>query len=273
MAFKRIILTHGGAGADPQDADGTLVAAKGGMELMAQGQSALHAAVHAVRCLEDDPRFNAGTGSRLRADGTTMQMDASCMTSDGAFGAVACVEGICNPVEIAQAVLLHSPHILIAGEGATQFAQAQNLSLRLLADRDANAEDSDKTASNQAPACDTVGAVVFDGESFASALSSGGLTGSAIGRGGDVPLPGCGLHCGPAGAVACTGDGEYIALRMLAREVYGWLEQKQPPDQAVKRALTLFSEGVDVGLIVTTSNAYAAACSDGMPWSCVTAPE
>ena len=275
MTFQRIILTHGGAGADPQHDDGTLAAAKGGMELMVQGQSALHAAVHAVRCLEDDPRFNAGTGSRLRADGTTMQMDASCMTSDGAFGAVSCVEGICNPIDIAQAVLLRSPHILIAGAGATQFARAHNLNLRLLADKegnkDADSEDSANTASPQTPACDTVGAVVFDGESFASALSSGGLTGSAIGRVGDVPLPGCGLHCGPAGAVACTGDGEFIALRILAREVYGWLEQKQPPDQAVKRALTLFAEGVDVGLIVTTSSAYAAACSDGMPWSYVTA--
>jgi beta-aspartyl-peptidase (threonine type) len=268
MTFQRIILTHGGAGADPQHADGTLVAAQGGMELLEQGQSALHAAVHAVRCLEDDPRFNAGTGSRLRADGTTMQMDASCMTSDGAFGAVSCVEGVCNPIDIAQAVLLHSPHILIAGAGATQFARAQNLSLRLLADNEAN----DNTASDQTPACDTVGAVVFDGESFASALSSGGLTGSAIGRVGDVPLPGCGLHCGPAGAVACTGDGEFIALQMLAREVYGWLEQNQSPEQAVKRALTLFAEGVDVGLIVTTRSAYAAACSDGMPWSYVTAP-
>ena len=269
MAFKRIIMTHGGAGADPQHADGTLAAAKGGMELMVQGQSALHAAVHAVRCLEDDPRFNAGTGSRLRADGTTMQMDAACMTSDGSFGAVSCVEGICNPIDIAQAVLLHSPHILIAGAGATQFARAQNLSLRLLSDKEADKEYSDKTASPQTPACDTVGAVVFDGESFASALSSGGLTGSAIGRVGDVPLPGCGLHCGPAGAVACTGDGEFIALRMLAREVYGWLEQKQPPELAVERALTLFAAGVDVGLIVTTRSAYAAGCRDGMPWSYV----
>jgi beta-aspartyl-peptidase (threonine type) len=238
------------------------------MELMVKGQSALHAAVHAVRCLEDDPRFNAGTGSRLRADGRTMQMDASCMTSDGAFGAVTCVEGVCNPIDIAHAVLLHSPNILIAGEGATQFAREQNLRLRLLADQ----EDHGKTAGSQTPACDTVGAIAFDGQSFAAALSSGGLTGSAIGRVGDVPLPGCGLHCGPAGAVACTGDGEFIALEMLAREVYGWLEQKLPPDQAVKKALTLFAEGVDIGLIVTTGSDYAATCRMGMPWSYLTEP-
>lgn len=269
MAFQRIILTHGGAGADPLHADGTQAAADSSMELLLQGQSALDAAVHAVRRLEDDPRFNAGTGSARRADGATLQMDASCMTSDGAFGAVSCVEGICNPIAIAEAVLLHSPHILIVAEGATEFARAQNLELRLLRDKDTNKDGSRGPASRQTPACDTVGAIVFDGELFASALSSGGLTGSAIGRVGDVPLPGCGLHCGPAGAVACTGDGEFIALRMLAREVYGWLEQNQSPDQVLERALTLFADDVDVGLIVTTRSGYAAGSRSGMPWSYV----
>ena len=190
-------------------------------------------------------------------------MDASCMLSDGAFGAVTCVEGIRNPIDIAHAVLLHSPHILIAGEGVKQFAREQNLTLRLL-------EEPDKTVSSQTPACDTVGAVAFDGDLFACALSSGGLSGSAIGRVGDVPLPGCGLHCGPFGAVACTGDGEFIALRILAREVYGWLEQKMHPEDAVQKALMLFEEGVDIGLLVSTSSDCAAGSRNGMPWSYLT---
>jgi beta-aspartyl-peptidase (threonine type) len=261
VSFQRVILTHGGAGVDPKHADGTLAAAKGGMELMVNGQSALDASVHAVRCLEDDPRFNAGTGSRLRADGRTVQMDASCMVSDGAFGAVTCVEGIRNPIDIAHAVLLHSPHILIACEGATRFAQEHNLAVRLPEDADAR----HKHADGQTPACDTVGAVAFDGESFAAALSSGGLSGSAIGRVGDVPLPGCGVYCGSAGAVACTGDGEFIALKILAREVYGWLEHQMPPDEAVQKALMLFDDGVDIGLIIATSSDCAAAARRGSP--------
>jgi len=266
MTFQRVILTHGGAGVDTKHADGTLLAAKAGMKLMVNGQSPLDAAVHAVRCLEDDPRFNAGTGSRLRADGRTVQMDASCMRSNGAFGAVSGVEGYRNPIDIAHGVLLHSPHILIAGRGAMQFAHENNLSMPLAEDAD-KAEDNEKDEST---ACDTVGAVSFDGESFAAALSSGGLTGSAIGRVGDVPLPGCGLYCGPAGAVACTGDGEFIALKILAREVYGWLEQQMPVDDAVRKALTLFEDGVDIGLIVTTSSDCAAIARSGMPWSCLT---
>ena len=266
MSFQRAILTHGGAGADPKHADGTLAAAEAGMEIMVNGQSALDASVHAVRCLEDDPRFNAGNGSRLRADGRTMQMDASCMRSDGAFGAVAAVKGIGNPIDIAQAVLLHSPHILIAGEGATRFARERNIAVRLLE----TADDSEMDASGQAPSCDTVGAVAFDGKSFAAALSTGGLSGSAIGRVGDVPLPGCGLYCGPAGAVACTGDGEFIALKILAREVYGWLEQKMSPGDAVQKALTLFADDVDIGLIVATGSECAADARSEMPWSCLT---
>lgn len=266
MTFGRAILTHGGAGVDRKHADGTLAAAEASMELMVNGQSALDASVHAVRCLEDDPRFNAGTGSRLRADGRTVQMDASCMASDGAFGGVTGVEGICNPIDIAHAVLLYSPHILIAGEGAIRFARERNLAMRSLDDSDVR----EKAADIQKPACDTVGAVTFDGVSFSAALSSGGLSGSAIGRVGDVPLPGCGTYCGPAGAVACTGDGEFIALKILAREVYGWLEQQMPVDDAVRKALTLFEDSVDIGLIVLTSTAYAADARNGMPWSSLT---
>jgi len=153
--FQHAILTHGGAGSDPQDSDGPQSAAKVGMDSMGNGKSALNAVIQAVRYLEDDPRFNAGTGSQLRADGRAIQLDASCMMSNGKFGAVA--------------------------------------------------------------------------------LSSGELKKAAIGRVGDVPLPGCGLFCGPVGAVACTGDGEFIALKNLAKEVYGWIERDMSPRAAAKR--------------------------------------
>ncbi len=80
-----------------------------------------------MRFLEDDPRFNAGVGSQLRADGRTIQMDASCMLSTGEFGAVACVEETLNPIELAQGELLHSPHILLVGDGARCFAKVHNI--------------------------------------------------------------------------------------------------------------------------------------------------
>lgn len=260
--FQRAILTHGGSASDPHNSDGPEAAAKTGMVLMENGQSALSAVIRAVRYLEDDPRFNAGLGSQLRSDGCTIQQDASCMTSNGHFGAVAGIEGIRNPVDLARGVLLYSPHILLVGDGARFFAKEQKIPVMLL-----NNPDGKKPCASS---CDTVGSVAFDGTTFAAALSSGGLEKAAIGRVGDVPLPGCGLFCGSAGAVACTGDGEFIALKLLAREVYGWLEGKMTADKASEKAMTLFDSSVDVGLIILTRDEFGANARHGMAWSYLT---
>jgi beta-aspartyl-peptidase (threonine type) len=125
------------------------------MDLMANGKPALNAVVHAVRYLEDDPRFNAGLGSQPRADGRTIQLDASCMTSSGEFGAVACVESIQNPVDLAQGVLLHSPHILLVGDGARIIAEEHNIPVIPIG--------GPEQRNTRPPSCDTVGAVAFDG--------------------------------------------------------------------------------------------------------------
>jgi beta-aspartyl-peptidase (threonine type) len=264
--FQRSILTHGGAGSDPQDADGPLSAAQAGMDIMANGKSALDAVVHSVTYLENDPRFNAGTGSQIRVDGHTIQMDASCMMSDGNFGAVACLEGVQNPIGLAREVLLHSSCILLMGEGARIFAVEQNIPILPLR----NLNENNTTENVHPTSCDTVGAVAYDGSTFAAALSSGGLEKSAIGRVGDVPLPGCGLFCGSMGAVACTGDGEFIALKILAREVYSWLEQRMSPSEAAQKAMTLFDDSVDVGLIILTESEFASNARNGMAWSHIT---
>jgi len=261
IRFKRTILTHGGAGSDPKHSDGTMLAATIGMDLMATGKSAFDAVIDAVKVLEDDHRFNAGKGSQIRADGCTVQMDASCMMSDGAFGAVACIENVKNPIDVAREILLHSSNIFMVGAGALAFAKERQVTLT---------PSVDLADDNPPPSCDTVGAVAFDGVTFAAALSSGGLEKADIGRVGDVPLPGCGLFCGASGAVACTGDGEFIALKLLAREAYGWLEQGMSPEIAVKKALSLFDNSVDVGLIIVTENESAADSRNGMAWSYLT---
>ncbi len=257
--FQRAILTHGGAGSDPQNFDGPKDAAHIGMGLMANGETALSAVIQAVRYLEDDPRFNAGVGAQIRADNTTIQLDASCMTSLGKFGAVACIEGIQNPIDLAEGILLYSSHILIVGDGAKIFANEKKIPMIPMGKPD--------RINQVSSSCDTVGAVAFDGTIFAAALSSGGLEKSALGRVGDVPLPGCGLFCGPSGAVACTGDGEFIALKGLAKEVYGWLESKISPEKAAQKAMALFDESVDIGLIILTQTQFALNSRNGMACS------
>ncbi|MDH5718232.1 MAG: isoaspartyl peptidase/L-asparaginase [Spirochaetia bacterium] len=261
-AFKRAIVTHGGAGSNVADSDRAAFAAAAGMSLMNENGSALDAVVEAVRNLEDDHRFNAGLGSRLRADGKTIQMDASCMTSDGKFGAVACVEHLQNPILVAKEVLFETAVILITGYGVHLFAQEHALELQTLPQATLTTKKNYET-----PSCDTVGAVAFDGKIYAAALSTGGLSGAPIGRVGDVPLPGCGLFCGPMGAIACTGDGESIALKLLARQVYSRLEDNMNADVAANEALSLFDDTVDIGIIVLGHTGFSARARNGMAWS------
>src|SRR5262249_57119615 len=108
---------HGGAG--PVTAErfdrlraGVRAAADAGNAVLAAGGSALDAVVAAVHVLEDDPEFNAGTGSALTRDGT-VETDASGMDGDTRrVGAVAAVPDLANPVALARAVLEAGEHVL-----------------------------------------------------------------------------------------------------------------------------------------------------------------
>ena len=247
----------------------------------------------ATQLLEDDERFNAGTGSNLRLDRTTIQMDASCMTSAGDFAAVAAIERVQNPVAVARR-LLDTPHVLLVGDGATAFARrcgfddydpttaaAKERLRQVLTVTDQGGVGDQvgewsradlerawnfETPLREALGCDTVGSVAWDGHTFAAALSSGGTTTVLRGRVGDVPLPGCGLFAGQAGAIATTGDGEYIARSLLVYRAYVELEKSQCPQQTVEWALSELAESVDVGIIVVNHSGFAGGSRHGMAW-------
>ena len=79
--------------------------------------------------LEDDPVFNAGRGAALTADGG-VELDASVMEGTGRYvGAVACVEGVRNPVRAARAVLRDGHHVLLVGTAARAFAADHGVEL------------------------------------------------------------------------------------------------------------------------------------------------
>src|SRR5438094_555424 len=105
-------VAHGGVGTPAADSDGCRAAVDAALAALAAGADPVDAAVAGTVVLEDDPRFNAGTGSVVRLDGS-VQMDASVMDSGGRFGAVAAVERVKNPVVVARAVL-ETPHLLLA---------------------------------------------------------------------------------------------------------------------------------------------------------------
>lgn len=287
-----VVLTHGGAASPKSVSDGCFVAAQRAHAVLAEGGDALAAALAATVILEDDPRYNAGTGSNLRLDGKLIEMDASVMTSDGRFGAVACIEAVKNPVLVAAKVMT-TPHLMLVGGGATAFARRMGFSpydpttegalrkyervlqhLRGQGDG-AYAEDAAPwhngavralwNYDGEPPDCDTVGAVVRDKNgAFAATASTGGTLYMLRGRVGDSPLMGAGVYAGPEGAVAATGVGEEIARRFLCKTIYDWLTQGMSPGQAAERAVAMFPEVVDVGVLVVGRDGHAVASNRDM---------
>jgi isoaspartyl peptidase/L-asparaginase-like protein (Ntn-hydrolase superfamily) len=291
--FRPAAVAHGGVGTPPEHADGCRAAVARALAVLADGGDPLDAAVAGVVVLEDDPRFNAGTGSIVRLDGS-IQMDASVMDSSGRFGAVAGVERVKNAVEVARAVL-QTPHLLLAGDGATQFARSLGMpdhdptTPERLAATEADrrrlrigADDLPEFwrsgawrerwnypfALDGGGHSDTVGVAVRarDGR-FGVALSTGGTAIMLRGRVGDVPIYGAGLFAGPHGAAAATGTGERIVEKLLAHTVHGWLATGMRAQAAAERAVELIAPSAAVGIIVVTATEIGAAADRPMAWA------
>ena len=254
---KLVVLTHGGAGSDPAWADGTAIAGQMCMMSLQTGESVIDSACEAVISLEDDGRFNAGTGSNKRIDGT-VEMDASCMDSSGTFGAVAALEGFKNPITVAR-IISQSEYRVLAGRGANQFAVDQGCQVL--------SKNQRKFSGNDFSTTDTVGCVVRSGDEFACALSTGGIDDAILGRVGDVPLIGCGLYSGPEGAVAATGYGETIAMRVTALRAYQLIEQGMNPKDIVPEVIGWFKKSTAFGLIVVSKIGFAGGANCGMAWT------
>ncbi|HUR61191.1 MAG TPA: isoaspartyl peptidase/L-asparaginase [Candidatus Thermoplasmatota archaeon] len=288
-------VAHGGASSSPMDRDGPEKACRLALETLGQGGTPLQAVVAGCAQLEDDKRFNAGTGSNLRLDGRTIEMDASCMTSDGKYGAVACIRDVRHPVEVAQ--LVHrTPHNLLVGEGAIAFARMHGhkphdpftpeakrrydevtkvLRLAKVAAQDYDWDMTTLALNWNYPQdiksmlgdSDTVGVLATDGKTFAAASSTGGTISTLLGRVGDVPLIGCGIYAGPKGAVAVTGSGDFLARQMLSRRIYVELEAGKSIEEVLKEACSMFPPLVDVGAIALYGGRWGGASNQDMAWA------
>lgn len=247
------VVVHGGAG-NPRperigDGSEHHAALRAAVEaaIAALPHGALAAARAAVELLEDDPLFNAGRGSVPARDGR-VEMDASVMDGGtGAAGAVAAVTTVRHPVALAHAVADHSPHLLLAGDGADRFAADRGLERMdpawFLSGRDATAGPG------------TVGAVVLDERgALAAATSSGGRRGQLPGRVGDSAVIGAGTWADGRRAVSMTGDGEAILRRLSAHAVAA---SPAPLAQACDDALAALGE-VEAGLIAVDASGAIA---------------
>jgi len=228
------ILVHGGAGRW-QAGDRTLAvagvarAAAVGWGVLAAGGSALDAVVEAVVCLEDDPLFNAGTGSVLNAH-DEVEMDASVMAGDTlAAGGVACIQRVRNPVRVAVRLLETTDCVLVAGPAATAFAREQGFD---------DYDPGRPRAAHAGRRGGTVGAVALDEAGrLAAATSTGGREGKRRGRVGDSPIPGAGNYADAAAAVSATGWGEQMLRYVTAKDVAVRVARGSAPQRALREAL------------------------------------
>jgi len=178
---------------------------------LAGGRSSLDVVEHAVNELETCGLYVAGRGSAPNSAGH-MELDASIM--DGRSreaGAVAAIRDVVSPVQVARGVMEKTPHVMLAGSGALEFAREHGYE-----------EVSDPGNYYTLPvgvtlddiqdiAHGTVGAVALDKSgSLAAATSTGGTFGKLHGRIGDTPLIGPGTWADDHIAISCTGTGEHI---------------------------------------------------------------
>jgi len=260
------VLIHGGAGVwgdipESEILAGVEAAAHCAGRMVGGGATALDAVVEAVALLEDNPWFNAGTGSVLNRDGEA-EMDASVMRGhDLACGAVAALARVRNPVRVAHRVMERTAHVMLAGEGALRFARAEGFPDYDPVTERARARWAQRR--EQLERGGTVGAVALDRQGrLAAATSTGGTALKLPGRVGDSPIPGAGTYATPHAAASCTGQGELMMRVLAAKVLCDRVAAGNSPGAATEGLLAEMrtSVGADAGFIlVSPTGALAAA--------------
>jgi len=288
------ITIHGGAGTirkgdmTPEEETayrkGLHDALNAGYILLEKGGSAMDAVLAATISLEDNILFNAGKGSVFANDGS-QEMDASIMDGKTRMaGAVAAVRNIRNPVELAHAVMTKSPHVMLIGKGAEDFAALHGIRTepddyffsQFRYDQWKQMQGSDETALDhnvkvKEKKFGTVGAAACDMHgNIAAATSTGGMTNKQWGRVGDSSIIGSGTYANnKTCAISCTGHGEMFIRAVAAYDVsclmgYKGLSLQKAMDIVVNdKLMKIEGEGGMVG-VDAKGNAAMVFNSEGM---------
>ncbi|NJE05279.1 asparaginase [Thermococcus sp. M36] len=296
------IIVHGGAGTIrkeeriPKVIDGVREAVLAGWRELKRG-SALDAVEEAVKALEDNPLFNAGTGSVLTLDGK-VEMDAAIMRGKTLeAGAVAGIWGVKNPISVARKVMEKTDHVLLAGEGAVKFArllgfeeynpvtderlgQWEELRKKLIESGETRHWKKLNELIKEYPEVlrSTVGAVAFDGEEVVAGTSTGGVFLKMFGRVGDTPIIGGGTYANEVAGASCTGLGEVAIKLALAKSATDFvrlgMDAQAASDAAISLATRYFGRDTmgiimvdskgNVGFAKNTKHMSYAFMQDGM---------
>lgn len=224
-------------------------AIRAGHQILENGGTAIDAVQATINVMEDSPLFNAGKGAVFTNEGTN-ELDASVM--DGATlnaGAVAGVTTVRNPINLAIEVMENSEHVMMAGEGAENFAKERGLeivdpqyfytenrfrSLERIRDQEKTQLDHDDNRSAfvdpfiKDSKYGTVGAAALDKHgNLAAGTSTGGMTNKKWGRIGDAPIIGAGTYANnKTCAVSGTGWGEFFIRGVVAYDISALMEYK-----------------------------------------------
>ena len=284
------IVIHGGAGTILKENMSTKMeqayreklaeAVATGHAILKAGGTSQDAVEQTIHVMENSPLFNSGKGAVLTA-GESIALDASFMdgkTLDA--GAIAGAKHIKNPISAAIKVMNNSPHVMLAGVGADQFAVEQGLdtvpesyfiterrldALKRVKEKEANQNLSFNAVEEQYfknQRIGTVGCVALDLQgNLAAGTSTGGMTNKKWDRIGDAPIIGAGTYANNASCgVSATGWGEFFIRSVVAHDIAALVEYKNLSIQEASKIVLQKVEdlGGDGGVVVLDSRGNVA---------------
>jgi N4-(beta-N-acetylglucosaminyl)-L-asparaginase len=229
-----------------------------------------------ARVPEADPKNNSvGYGGAPDRDGR-VTLDACIMDEFGNCGSVACLEHIMHPISVARKVMEKTPHVMLVGDGALQFALENGFTKQnLLTPESEKAWQEWLKTSQYAPVInvenhDTIGMIAMDSNgNLSGACTTSGLAYKMHGRVGDSPIIGAGLYVdNEVGAATSTGLGEEVIRIVGCHLVVELMRQGYSPEKACRAAVERIvkkqpkkSKDIQVGfLALNTAGEYGAFC-------------
>lgn len=244
--------------------------------ILSKGGRALDAVEAGARVPEGDPKeTSVGLGGLPDRDGH-VTLDACIMDEQGNIGSVAFLEGIVHPVSVARLVMEKTPHVMLVGEGAQQFALANGFKKQKLLTKESEKawkewlkEKKYKPIAN-IENHDTIGILALDAnENLSGACTTSGMAYKMRGRVGDSPIIGAGLYVdNEVGAATSTGVGEEVIRIVGCHLVVELMRQGHSPEAACKLAVERIiqknpskAKEIQVGFLALNKNGdYGAFC-------------
>lgn len=214
-------------------------------KLLSKGGYALDAVEAGVRLVEADPNERSvGYGGRPDRDGR-VTLDACVMNESLGIGSVAALEFIKHPVSVARAVMEHTPHVMLVGDGALQFALGRGFQKENLLTPESEAEwkewlkKSEYKPKVNIENHDTIGMIALDSAGrLSGACATSGMAFKMHGRVGDSPIIGAGLYVdGEIGAATATGHGEEVIRIAGCHLVVELMRQGRTAQEACEEAV------------------------------------